>query len=169
MSDLRHTILKIIKDNPGIRYRELLRSLGTINGVLSYHLYMLEYNQVIKVERKGGMTRYYPRDIDEKEARVLGMLRIPMVRRIVELMLADGKCSLDDIASHIDRSKSTILWHMKRLTDEGIVVKDGNLYYLKDRDIVSYTLAKYKGKLDSIDKIDVIADNYTEMMDEFRL
>ncbi len=166
MSDIRLMILKIIKDNPGVRYRELLRSLGTINGVLSYHLYMLEYNEAIRVERKGGITRYYPRDIDEREARVLGMLRIPMVRRIVELMLANGRCSLDDIASHVNRSKSTILWYMKRLTDEDIVVKDGNLYCLKDKGMISSILAKYK--LGSVDKIDVIADNYTDMMDEVR-
>jgi Uncharacterized protein conserved in archaea len=113
MKDIKSMILKIIKDNPGIRYRELLRSLGTVNGVLSYHLYMLENEEAIRVEKQGGMTRYYPNSIDKREARIIGMLRIPMVRRIIDFMLVNDGCSLEDIALHVNRSKSTISWHMK--------------------------------------------------------
>ncbi len=169
MRDIRSMILKVIKDNPGIRYRELLRSLGTVNGVLSYHLYMLEHEEVIMVKRQGGMTRYYPKSIDERESRILGMLRIPIVRRIVDLMLVNDRCTLDDIALYVNRSKSTILWHMKRLVNEDIVTKNGNLYYIKDKGMITNILAKYKDKLDKVDRIDVIADNYNYMMDEFRL
>jgi len=158
-------ILKIIKDNPGIRYRELLRSLGTVNGVLSYHLYMLENEEAIRVEKQGGMTRYYPNSIDKREARIIGMLRIPMVRRIIDFMLVNDGCSLEDIALHVNRSKSTISWHMKRLAEEGIITKYNNLYYIKDKDVITKVLSKYKLV---IDKIDVIADNYSNMMDEFR-
>jgi len=165
MKDIKSMILKIIKDNPGIRYRELLRSLGTVNGVLSYHLYMLENEEAIRVEKQGGMTRYYPNSIDKREARIIGMLRIPMVRRIIDFMLVNDGCSLEDIALHVNRSKSTISWHMKRLAEEGIITKYNNLYYIKDKDVITKVLSKYKLV---IDKIDVIADNYSNMMDEFR-
>ncbi len=164
MKDIKNMILKIIKDNPGIRYRELLRSLGTVNGVLSYHLYILENEEAIRVEKQGGMTRYYPNSIDKREARILGMLRVPMVRRIINFMLVNDGCSLEDIALHVNRSKSTILWHMKRLAEEGIITKYDNLYYIKDKDVITKILSKYK----LVDKIDVIADNYSNMMDEFR-
>jgi len=165
MKDIKSMILKIIKDNPGIRYRELLRSLGTVNGILSYHLYMLENEEAIRVEKQGGMTRYYPNSIDKREARIIGMLRIPMVRRIIDFMLVNDGCSLEDIALHVNRSKSTISWHMKRLAEEGIITKYNNLYYIKDKDVITKVLSKYKLV---IDKIDVIADNYSNMMDEFR-
>jgi len=165
MKDIKSMILKIIKDNPGIRYRELLRSLGTVNGILSYHLYMLENEEAIRVEKQGGMTRYYPNSIDKREARIIGMLRIPMVRRIIDFMLVNDGCSLEDIALHVSRSKSTISWHMKRLAEEGIITKYNNLYYIKDKDVITKVLSKYKLV---IDKIDVIADNYSNMMDEFR-
>jgi predicted transcriptional regulator len=164
MKDIKSMILKIIKDNPGIRYRELLRSLGTVNGVLSYHLYMLENEDAIRVERQGGMTRYYPNSIDKREARILGMLRIPMVMKIINFMLVNDGCSLEDLALYVNRSKSTISWHMKRLVEEGIITKYDNLYYIKDKDVITKVLSKYK----LVDKIDVIADNYSNMMDEFR-
>jgi len=165
MKDIKSMILKIIKDNPGIRYRELLRSLGTVNGILSYHLYMLENEEAIRVEKQGGMTRYYPNSIDKREARIIGILRIPTAMKIIDFMLVNDGCSLGDIALHVNRSKSTILWHMKRLTEEGIITKYGNLYYIKDKDVITKILSKYKLV---IDKIDVIADNYNNMMDEFR-
>ena len=42
MVDTRATLLKRIEENPGIRYRELLRTTGLVNGVLIYHLSALE-------------------------------------------------------------------------------------------------------------------------------
>jgi predicted transcriptional regulator len=53
-------LLKHIEQTPGIRYRELLRLTGLVNGVLTYHLAALERANVIKVNRESRMTRYYP-------------------------------------------------------------------------------------------------------------
>ena len=47
--DVRGKILDFIAENPGIRYRELLRLVGISNGVLTYHLGMLEKFGEIKV------------------------------------------------------------------------------------------------------------------------
>lgn len=35
--DTRAILLRHIEENPGIRYRELLRMTGLANGVLTYH------------------------------------------------------------------------------------------------------------------------------------
>ena len=40
-------ILKHIVKNPGVRYRELLRLTGLANGVLSYHLKILEESKLL--------------------------------------------------------------------------------------------------------------------------
>jgi predicted transcriptional regulator len=36
-ADTRTILLSRIEDSPGIRYRELLRMTGLVNGVLTYH------------------------------------------------------------------------------------------------------------------------------------
>ena len=45
------SLLNYININPGIRYRELLRLSGFGNGVLTYHLFMLERKGKIRVHR----------------------------------------------------------------------------------------------------------------------
>ena len=53
-------LLHFISENPGIRYRELLRLSNLSNGVLAYHLSLLEKSDRIQVDRNENkkMTRY---------------------------------------------------------------------------------------------------------------
>jgi predicted transcriptional regulator len=168
MRDIKSVILDTIRDNPGIRYRELLRAIGVMNGVLSYHINLLERENAIVSERYKGMVRYYLKGIDKEEARILGMLRIPMVKVIVEFMLDNEPCSLTTLSQYLDRSKSTISWHLKRLIDEGIVIKHNNVYYTSDKDNIKSIILKYKKELEKIDTIDLLADNYTDIIDDLR-
>ena len=168
MQDIKSVIFNTIRDNPGIRYRELLRAVGVMNGVLSYHINLLEKEDVITSERYRGMVRYYIKGIDKNEARILGMLRIPMVKVIVEFMLDNGPCSLATLSQYLDRSKSTISWHLKRLIDEGIVIKHNNVYYIGDKDNIKSIILKYKKEFEKVDAIDLLADNYTDIVDELR-
>jgi predicted transcriptional regulator len=41
LSNSQNKILKIINQNPGIRYRELARQTGLAHGALTYHLNIL--------------------------------------------------------------------------------------------------------------------------------
>ncbi|MFL6455044.1 MAG: winged helix-turn-helix transcriptional regulator, partial [Nitrososphaeraceae archaeon] len=62
LDGVKHSILKSIYENPGIRYREILKLTGLSNGVLEYHLKILEgCYKIISVDRhKSKITRYYP-------------------------------------------------------------------------------------------------------------
>ena len=46
-ADTKTMLLRHIEENPGIRYRELLRMTGLANGVLTYHLAALEKSGVV--------------------------------------------------------------------------------------------------------------------------
>src|ERR671925_473282 len=51
LPDLQINLLKRIEQNPGIRYRELARLTGLVNGVLSYHLALLQRsNLALRIE-----------------------------------------------------------------------------------------------------------------------
>ena len=51
MTDRDSQIQQIIEQNPGIQFREIMRSSGLKNGVLSHYLGKLEKNGVIKANR----------------------------------------------------------------------------------------------------------------------
>ena len=50
-NSIREKIFQFIDESPGIRYRELLRITGLTNGVLSYHLNLLNNSGKVKINR----------------------------------------------------------------------------------------------------------------------
>ncbi|MGP6220718.1 winged helix-turn-helix transcriptional regulator [Caldiplasma sukawensis] len=64
--DTRSYILKLIKENPGIHFREMVRVSGLSVGQLEYHLYKMEKNLQISVRKDGKFKRYFPAESDDQ-------------------------------------------------------------------------------------------------------
>ena len=140
-------ILKHIVKNPGVRYRELLRLTGLANGVLSYHLKILEESRRIKVDRKGiRMTRYYPKNIKTKEFHIIAFTRNSTSRQIIQLLLKQGHSTFKDIVKHTNKVPSTISWHLKRLENVKIISvshKKLYVYRIRNKEKVGKIVARY--------------------------
>src|SRR5919197_3756820 len=162
-------LLRYINENPGIRYRELLRLTCIANGVLAYHLAVLEKSHQIKVDRRKKSTgsRDYHINMPTSESEILGYIRSNGVRQIVMFILEHDLCTFNEIVEHTKKAASTISWHLKRLKDAGIIsIHYGHgdyphLYKLTNRDIVAETVYKYKETF-----VDKVVNNYTEMVEE---
>ena len=74
--DVRGEIYDFIIKNPGIRYRELIRLARISNGVLTYHLGMLEKFGEIRVERMSNkrVTRYFTVNIPKEDSDIIDYL-----------------------------------------------------------------------------------------------
>lgn len=162
--DTRAVLLRSIEENPGIRYRELLRTTGLVNGVLSYHLSALERLDVIKVDRQPRTTRYYPVTISDQEYNILKFVRHKPVRQIMLFLIENDSCTFNEIVDHMQKAPSTVSLHLRRLREGGMIsIRYGEyqLYSLTNRDIVCEVLAKYKASF-----TDRVVDSYEEMMEE---
>jgi DNA-binding transcriptional ArsR family regulator len=163
--DAQAILLKGIEENPGIRYRELLRLTGFVNGVLSYHLLALERANVIKVNREPRMTRYYPLSISYKESAILKFVRHEPIRQILLFILEHDMCTFNEIVDHTGKAPSTVSSHLKRLREAGIVlIRHGEyrqLYRIVENDLIGEVLSKYTASF-----TDKVVDNYTEMLEE---
>lgn len=162
--DIKTILLRHIEENPGIRYRELLRLTGLVNGVLTYHLTALEKSDAIKVDRQARMTMYYPPSVSDKDSAILKYVRHEPVREIMLFVLEHSMCTFGEIVEHTKKAPSTVSSHLKRLKEVGIVsVRYGEyqLYSLADKDLVYDVLSKYQASL-----ADKIIDNYAEMVQE---
>ncbi|MDQ3902374.1 MAG: ArsR family transcriptional regulator [Thermoproteota archaeon] len=162
--DTRNLLLNYIEQHPGIRYRELLRLTGLVNGVLTYHLAGLENENMIKVERGLRITRYYPVNVSEKESAILNFVRHEPIRQIVLFILEHDMATFNEIVAHTGKAPSTVSSHLKRLKEAGIIsVRHGEyyLYRLVERDLVAEVLSKYKTSF-----VDRVVDNYTQMLEE---
>jgi DNA-binding transcriptional ArsR family regulator len=164
-ADTRVLLMKHIEETPGIRYRELLRLTGLVNGVLSYHLSALEKANVIKVNRESRMTRYYPVNVSDKESSILKFIRHEPIRQILLFILEHDMCTFNQIVDHTGKAPSTVSSHLKRLRGAGIVlVRHGEyhqLYRVAERDLIVEVLSKYIASF-----TDKVVDNYTEMLEE---
>src|SRR5919112_595306 len=164
-ADTRVLLMKHIEQTPGIRYRELLRLTGLVNGVLTYHLSALERANVIKVNRESRMTRYYPVNVSDKESSILKFVRHEPIRQILLFILEHDMCTFNEIVDHTGKAPSTVSSHLKRLREAGIVsVRYGEncqLYCIVEGDLVAEVFSKYTASF-----VDKVVDNYTEMLEE---
>ncbi len=147
INENRSKILKQIVLNPGVRYRELLRLTGLANGVLSYHLKILEESRRIKVNRdENRVTRYYPKSIKTKEFHVIAYIRNSTTRQIIQLLLKQGHSTFKDIVKHTNKVPSTVSWHLKRLVNVKIISVSHNKFYIykiRNKEKVGKIVAKY--------------------------
>lgn len=162
---IQSKLLKHIDEYPGIRYRELLRLTDLVNGVLTYHLSLLERSTQIRVNRsKAKTTRYYPINITPEESEVIGYIRNEPVRRIISFILEHNICTFNEIVDYTNKAPSTISWHLKKLKDAGIIsVQYGQyqLYRVTNREVVAEILYKYRQSF-----VEQVVDNYTEIIEE---
>jgi DNA-binding transcriptional ArsR family regulator len=157
--------MKNIEQTPGIRYRELLRLTGLVNGVLSYHLSAFERANVIKVNRESRITRYYPVNVSDKESAILKFVRREPIRQILLFILEHDMCTFNEIVDHTGKAPSTVSSHLKRLRGAGIIlIRHGEyrqLYRIVENDLIGEVLSKYTASF-----TDKVVDNYTEMLEE---
>ena len=142
-------LLEHINNSPGIRYRELQRETGFPNGMLAYHLKILEKSKRMKVIRYRirNSTRYYPLNTTVKEARLIEYVRRPTARKILLYLLNHDECTFNDIVRHTKKVRSTISWHLSWLQKEMIISvrKDVHqTYRLRNKDIVALLINKIK-------------------------
>ena len=168
LNSIQETIIQFINSTPGIRYRELLRVTGLSNGVLSYHLNILDNSGRVQVHRiNNRVTRYFSHDVSNVESNVIGLLRQPTTRKIILYMLESEPCLFNDIMNHVKKVPSTVSWHLSKLKDANIInVRPYNeryCYVIKiNKLILKKLLNKYKSSF-----TDNIVDNYTNMINEF--
>jgi predicted transcriptional regulator len=90
---IQERIIQFVNDFPGIRYRELLRITGVSNGVLSYHLNILDNSGRVRVHRVNNrVTRYFSHDVSIVESNVIGLLRQNTARKIILYILESVTC-----------------------------------------------------------------------------
>ena len=181
LPELQQKLLLFIGENPGIRYRELLRLINSSNGVLSYHINKLEKMELVNVDRKSRITRFFPRNISNEIMVLLGILRNQTSYEIMKLLYGSGPVSQSEIVKYTRKSASTISWYMKKLLGENMIcVKnklstyDGNndisykmqlmgkrlnFYDLSNRNLVSDVMNKTNKYIDST------IDNYSSVID----
>jgi predicted transcriptional regulator len=164
LNNSQSNILKVIGRNPGIRYNGLTRQTGFSNGVLTYHLNILEHFGYVNKYKHNNITRYYPLNIPNSDLKLISHLRIHSEKGIVLFLLSHDFCTFNEIVEYLRKAPSTVSWHLKKLREDGILaVHHGeyNLYRINDKNLVNQMLHRYKESL-----TDKVISNFVDIADE---
>jgi predicted transcriptional regulator len=142
-----HTLLKLVRQNPGVHYRELLRASGLGYGTLERQLALLERLGLLKAHRTDGFTRYYNSDVSKTDMELLYYLRQRPYREIIRLLLdyASGSFTIQEFAQMIGKAPSTVSVQLGRLIDHKVVSFDEKRgYAVNNKPAIKRLISKYK-------------------------
>ena len=114
-------IILEIQNNPGIRFRELMKMVGITNGILSYYISKLEKIGTVNVQRKSGVSRFFMPDLTDDELILTQYLRMSTPKKILLALLEDKKLTFKQITKAIGMSPATTSFYLKKLTADKIV------------------------------------------------
>jgi predicted transcriptional regulator len=140
-------LIKMVKQIPGIHFRELLRVSGLANATLQRRLESLEKLGKLSTHRSGSFTRYYGRDVSKTDMHLLQYLKRQPYREIIILMLdsANDTFTFKKIVSELGKSPSTVSAQLLKLIKDNVVRYDEELgYALNDRRAVKKVMSKYR-------------------------
>jgi len=159
----RRKIYQLVSKYPGMYLREIEKEIGLSIGVLEYHLSYLEKKEILSVEREGHRKRYFIReDVSFGDKATIALLRQEIPRRIVIHLMLNPDSSFQDVLAQFNISKSTLSFHMKKLTSQELVLteKVGRETYYKvgDPEDTARIILTYKASF-----LDSVVDRFAEI------
>ena len=153
MIDRTQKLQTLIDDNPGIRFREIMRSSGLKNGVLSYYLKKLESTGVVKVVRGPRQVRFYSPGITEEESIVIKALRKETPRALLLALIKEDGLEFSQLVKEVKKSPSTVSLYLSQIVADGLVeikfVELKKRYHIKVREIMDKLIEEHRpGSLD---------------------
>lgn len=141
-------LVGIIKKNPGLNFRAIMRFTGMKNGVLSHHLSKLENEGTIKVKRGPRQTRYFSLYITEQESNVIKALRRQTPRDILISLIIKDDLQFNEIVKHVKKSPSTVSLYLSQLVEDNVVeiqlINRKKTYHVKDKNIIDKLIEDYR-------------------------
>ena len=153
MIDRTQKLQKLIDDNPGIRFREIMRSSGLKNGVLSHYLKKLEENGVVKVVRGPRQVRFYSPNITEEESIVIKALKKETPRNLLLALIKEDGLYFSQLVKEVKKSPSTVSLYLSQIVADGLVeikvIELRKRYHIKVRELVDKLIEEHRpGSLD---------------------
>lgn len=121
--DVRRKIYDCISKSPGLHFREVQRRVELATGSLDYHLHFLHKNGMLRVEKAGRFTLYYPTNIqyDVSDKDVLSLIKHETTRHILIYLIEKKKRNAKKISEDLNVSPSNLSWYLKMLEEKNII------------------------------------------------
>ena len=154
MIDRTQKLQELIDANPGIQFREIMRSSGLKNGVLSHYLKKLEDSGVVKVIRGPRQVRFYSPNITEEESIVIKALKKETPRDLLLTLIKEDGLEFGQLVKEVKKSPSTVSFYLSQIVADGLVeikvIELRKRYHIKVRELVDKLIEEHRPR--SLDK-----------------
>jgi len=119
----RLSIINQILRNPGVHHNELLRNCDLKKGQLQWHLdVLLKYN-IVKKEKYGQYTIYFPitTSFDANEYLENLIAKSKTTSEILDIVKENPGINSSEIARKLSLSRNTVKYHIDKLSEEKLV------------------------------------------------
>ncbi|MBA7647166.1 hypothetical protein ES703_54936 [subsurface metagenome] len=116
-------ILKQILNNPGIHQNELMRNCNLQKGQLQWHLDVLLKHRIIKKEKYGQYTIYFPitSSIESIDAFKNLPTKSETTTKILKLIKNYPGISSSEISKKINLARNTVKYHIDKLSEDNLI------------------------------------------------
>ena len=140
MNDRCLNLMEVIKKNPGINFREIMRNTNLKNGILSHYLNKLEKNGSVKIKTDHNKKRFYDLNISENEFKIISALRAQTTRDLLLALIENEGLSFQTLVKTIAKSASTTSLYLNQIVSDDLVrieIKDfKKIYFINCRESV---------------------------------
>ena len=153
MIDRTQKLQELIDGNPGIQFREIMRSSGLKKGVLSHYLKKLEDHGVVKVVRGPRQVRFYSPNITQEESIVIQALKKQTPRDLLLALIKEDGLEFSQLVKEVKKSPSTVSLYLSQIVADGLVeikvIELRKRYHIKVRELVDKLIEEHRpGSLD---------------------
>ena len=150
--ETRRITYNYILNNPGLHLREISRDLSIPKTTLKYHLDFLKKQDMIIVRSDKKYLRYYiTQRVGNLDKDIMGLIRQDIPRKIILFLFLYPGNSRTDLSGDLDKSPTTISYHLKKLEKKDVVLKYKHgrktVYKLKDQKNMYRFLITYEKSL----------------------
>ncbi len=122
-NDTRREIYDIVESTPGICIKDVADAADVSYSTASYHLDRLVKTDYLVKDQEGNKVLYYKNGgtFTKDERELVPILKNHECMRVFEHILENPWCYRAEAAEALGVSHTTVNWHLKRLTDAGLV------------------------------------------------
>jgi predicted transcriptional regulator len=147
----RHNILNYIYSNPGATVAEVAQAQSIERGTVKYHLYKLESEGKIVLNRMGKYSRVFRNSntYSDFEKTVIAHLQNQTARSVLLMIHDQPGITNQEMAERLGVEKSAVHWHVDKFLSDGLISyrRDGKFkrYFLGENSCM--VLEKYTDRL----------------------
>lgn len=120
--EARQELYEAVVESPGTYVAQVAETTGISVSTARYHLRILEKERLIRTEKVRGKRRLYRESTGDDE--VAAALNDGATAVVIEAVGRHEPASVTHLANVLDRARSTVTYHVKRLDEAGVLTRE---------------------------------------------